>query len=528
MNFIDKIISYFSPEKGLERTLARQKMAFLDTYAEHGASRSKKSLASWYTPQLSADEDITDNLDILRARSRDLYMGNPIATGALKTIRTNTVGAGLRVSSVLSPNADLLKMSEEEANKKEREIEREFSIWAENCDYTGVLSWGEMQSLALLSALMSGDCFALLINEKDRRSPYSLKIKLLEGDYVCDPNPKPSDKNILQGVEVDDKGKTVAFWVASRHPNSFYRTTNTELTKWQRIEVYGKRSGRRNILHIRSDYERPGQRRGLPLLSPVIEHLKQLTRYTEAELAAAVVSGMFTVFVKSSSPMIPLGQAPIVPRQPVATPDVDYKLGNGTILSLDNNEEIQVANPARPNPNFSSFIEALCGQIGTALGLPKEILLKMFTASYSASRAAILEAWKEFRMRREWLIHSFNRPIYEAFLSEAVALGRLECPGFFDDPAIRDLWCQASWTGPSQGQLDPLKEANAAEVRVKNNFSTREREAAEISGMRYDEIAARRLYEERTIPLPAILDPGAQITREIVKEDKLDVTTDKG
>ncbi len=46
------------------------------------------------------------------------------------------------------------------------------------------------------------------------------------------------------------------------------------------------------------DWERPGQRRGVPVLAPVIEALKQLGRYTDAELVAAVVSGLFTVFVK--------------------------------------------------------------------------------------------------------------------------------------------------------------------------------------------------------------------------------------
>ena len=44
--------------------------------------------------------------------------------------------------------------------------------------------------------------------------------------------------------------------------------------------------------------ERIGQRRGVPFLAQVIEALKQLGRYTDAELVAAVVSGMFTVFIR--------------------------------------------------------------------------------------------------------------------------------------------------------------------------------------------------------------------------------------
>ena len=260
--------------------------------------------------------------------------------------------------------------------------------------------------------------------------------------------------------------------------------------------AFGRTTGRKNVLHIMCDVERPAQRRGVPLLAPVIEALKQLSRYTEAELMAAVISGMFTVFVKSNSPSTPL--APMFPagmevdkRDPNA-----YEMGNGAIVSLDDGEEIQTANPGRPNTAFDGFVTAICRQIGSAIEVPYELLIKHFTASYSAARASLLEAWKMFRMRREWLSSGFCQPIYEEWLTEAVLKGRVKAPGFFDDPAIRAAWCKADWYGDAQGQLDPLKEANAAKVRVDEGFSTREREAAELTGMKFDEIHAARSREE--------------------------------
>jgi lambda family phage portal protein len=210
---------------------------------------------------------------------------------------------------------------------------------------------------------------------------------------------------------------------------------------------------------------------------------------------AAVVSGMFTVFVKSNSPQTPLGQM----FDPAAKVDPDpnaYELGNGAIVGLDDGEEVQIANPGRPNSAFDGFVIAICRQIGAALEIPYELLVKNFTASYSASRASLLEAWKMFRMRREWLIGNFCQPIYEEWLTEAVLKGRVQAPGFFDDPAIRAAWCGADWYGDAQGQLDPLKEANAAKVRVEEGFSTREREAAELTGMKYETIHAVRKREE--------------------------------
>lgn len=229
--------------------------------------------------------------------------------------------------------------------------------------------------------------------------------------------------------------------------------------------AFGTTTGRRNVLHIMADVERPAQRRGVPMLAPVIEALKQLSRYSEAELMAAVVSGMFTVFVKSNTPDSPLATA-FNPAMQVDKDPNAYEMGNGSIVALDEGEEVQIADPSRPNPNFDPFVIAICRQIGAALEIPYELLVKNFTASYSASRASLLEAWKMFRMRREWLVGNFCQPIYEEWLTEAVLKGRVQAPGFFDDPAIRAAWCGAEWFGDAQGQLDPLKEANAAKVRV--------------------------------------------------------------
>lgn len=64
-------------------------------------------------------------------------------------------------------------------------------------------------------------------------------------------------------------------------------------------------------------------------------------------------------------------------------------------------------NPGRPNTAFDGFVVAICRQIGAALEIPYELLVKNFNASYSASRGALLEAWKMFRMYRTWLANDF-------------------------------------------------------------------------------------------------------------------------
>lgn len=494
MKLIDKAIAAVSPERALRRSVARRRLEILNSgYSHHGASGVKKGLIGWIITGGSPDEDIVDNLTKLRERSRDLFMGMPIATGAIKTIRTNVIGPGLRLNA--SIDYEFLGMTSDEADAWEINVEREFRMWADspNCDVGRRMTFGQIQGLALMSALMSGDVFATMPVMERVGSVYDLRIALIEGDRISNPSPVPPGKNIRGGIEINQYGEAVACYIEKDHPLSRSRMGKRE---WDRVEFYGKETGRRNVLHICQDWERPEQRRGVPLLAPVIETLKQLGRYTDAELMAAVVAGMFTVFVKSNAPESPLGQV-VPPSQQVDYDDHNsYELGNGAIIGLGDNEDITIANPSRQNTSFDLFVTSICRQIGVALEIPYELLVKHFTASYSASRAALLEAWKMFKMRRGWMVQSFCQPVYEEWLSEAVAKGRIHAPGFFDDPVIRAAWCGAEWYGPSQGHLNPLQEANAAKVRIEEEISTREREAAEFSGQSWEDIHPVRAREE--------------------------------
>ncbi|MCB0259049.1 MAG: phage portal protein, partial [Calditrichaeota bacterium] len=154
----------------------------------------------------------------------------------------------------------------------------------------------------------------------------------------------------------------------------------------------------------------------------------------------------------------------------------------GAIVDLLPGEDVTIANPARPNVGFDAFVTAVSRQVGAALELPFELLLKHFTASYSASRAALLEAWKFFRVRRQWAASKFCQPVYEEFLVEAILSGRISAPGFFDDPAIRAAYSKAQWIGPSQGQIDPVKETQASIMKIDAALSTRSIETAAIGG----------------------------------------------
>ena len=163
-----------------------------------------------------------------------------------------------------------------------------------------------------------------------------------------------------------------------------------------------------------------------------------------------------------------------------------FALGSGTLNVLHPGNAVKAVDASIALSTFEPFTNALVTYTASALGIPHGVLLSRFSSSYSAARAALLQAQAVFNTRRTWFARDFCQPIYEAWLAEAVAIGRLEAPGFGEDPLITKAWCGADWYGPIMGMLDPVKEVNAAALRRKYGFSTGEREAAEITGTDYD------------------------------------------
>ena len=445
-------------------------------------------------------------------------MSAPIAAAALKRQRTNVVGAGLRLKSTI--DRETLGMTQEQAEAWQKRVQAEFALWAQRkqaCDATGVNNFYGMQQLVCLSWPMSGDVFALIKRANTTPlMPYSLRLHILEADRVRTPTDAKasggsvinalstgmttgktaSGNYIYDGVEVDKNGAVVAYHIANTYP---YQFDGAE-TKFVRVEAYGKETGLPNVLHI-MDSERPEQYRGVPYLAQVIEPLLQLRRYTEAEITAAVVQSFFTAFItteKDGDSVLPNEVGGDGHDEASRDPN-EYEMGAGTLNFLEPGEDVKFGAPTHPNTGFDKFVRALCEQIGACLEMPADLVLMAFNASYSASRAGLLEAWKGFRMRREWLADDFCRPVYEIWLTEAVARGRISAPGFLTDPIIRQAYLGSEWIGPSQGQLDPTKEVDAAVKAIENGLSTREAEATKLNGSDFRSNADRLAVENEQL-----------------------------
>ncbi|NWD49028.1 phage portal protein [Pseudomonas gingeri] len=483
-----------------------------------GASRMLRSMASWFPLLGSPNRDLGSvERKTLVARSRDAMRNHLIARAAIVRSRTNIVGTGL----ICRPQVDheALGMTEEEGDAFNALVQREWELYANDpreCDAEATLNHYQLQALALVSAMTGGDCFVATPWDDERLGTiFSTRLQLIETDRVSNPNGVPDSESLVEGVEFDKYGAPVAYHICNGYPDDKFLRHSL---RWDRVEVFGAETGRRRTLQVWCDKERPGLKRGAPYLAPILEPLQKLERYASAELMAAVISAMFTVFIKKGSDFSSSGSGQPVfgDEDPIASAGgapAPIELGEGAIVDLAQGEEPVVANPARPNAQFDPFFSAIVKEIGAALELPMEELLLHYSSSYSAARAAMLQAWRFYTMRRWWLVCDFCQPSYELMFDEAVARGRIHAPGYHD-PALRKAYTKAIWIGPARGAIDELKEAKAAQARIDAGISNETIETAGMSGETWTQVnqqRARELAQRKangTTPQPPV-SPGA-------------------
>jgi lambda family phage portal protein len=481
-------------------------------YGAYGASRKKIGLEEWHARSANADWDITANLPILRMRSRDLFMGCPIAAAVILALRTSVVGNGIAVLPQV--DARVLGLSKTAAAEINKHISDEFELFAATveADWNRRSTFYQLQDLVFTSACISGDVLVLLPMKNRPGGIYDTRVRLIEADRVASPVSRETGPGapetaagaprIFGGVELEEDGQVVAYWIARHHPLAEImlaadpRTRNGK-AEYSRILAFGEETGRPAALLV-GEMERPEQRRAVPLLAKCLTEAKNLQRYVESTTVQNVIKSYFCSFITSAMPsenmfngMVDDDYAKdLVERNPY-----NVLLAPGMVNFLRPGDTIDFPIHAGPEDQFDPYVTAVARLIGASTGVPYEVLLMSFNASYSASRASMLQFWNRVKVLRQLLVDQFCQPTYTAWMMEAVAGGNIDAPGFFEDPRIRTAWLRAAWSGASQGSIDPLKDAQAAALRIKLGISTQERECYENNGGDWRAIAEQQGLE---------------------------------
>jgi len=441
-----------------------------------------------------------------RSRARRAYWESTIARAAINRLVDNAVGTGL--SLVSSPAWDLVDptRSPEDRQKWQRDVNVRFWLWAQSHepDSEGRRSFGELQRFEFLSRLRDGETPVILRYSGDSSRMSPVAMQFLEADAIQDPDnsfvsaAKERGNKIYDGVEVSATGETIAIYALDDATNKFTRIPSMGMKR--RFLVYPRMT------------DIPNQTRGVGPLAPVIHELEKLTDYELAEIEAAVVNATIAAYILPS-PTAPASHAltGIVARNTTApasnttgTPEPkEGKIDKTGIIiqTLKAGEDVKSFDTKRPNLNFEAFTRAIIKQVSAALSIPIEVLEETFNQNYSASRASLILWWMFIENCRSSTVSQFLNPIYEAWFSEEIATGRIKAPGY-DSPLLRRAWLAASWVGQSMPSIDPLKEANADDVRLSQCATTHEAVALKYNGSDFYDNADALRREQEKLPEP--------------------------
>lgn len=477
------------------------------------AARSA-ALRNWRPHTGSANADTLYDLDRLRPQSRDLARNDPIACGAKLTAVTGAIGSGLSLQP--KPHRAFLRLSDADAEAWEDNTRMRFEFWANSdaCDAERKSNFYALQARARNAALESGDCFILMPRLSRPGRTNALCLQLIEADRVSNPYGAPDSDTLNGGIQYDDTGAPVSIWVCNRHPGDIYSTKTLD---WKEIPVFGANSGRRNVIYLPAIEQtlRPAQSRCPPWLAPVIQPLKQLGEFTDAELQSTVNAAIFSMFIEMEHDAF---QATFSAAN---DPDGSFKqsyfnqcLANGEVQGGRNvrmlpGEKIHGVQSSHPNAGLDPFMAAILKRVGAALGIPFEVLILSFNASYSAARASLLRAWQMFKLWRASDAAALCDPVYQNFLAEEIRLGRINAPGFFVNDDYLMAWSNAHWVGDGPGSIDPQREVAAAKERVALTISTLEAESEAYDGLPWKDKAATRAKEQAILQDGGLVAPPA-------------------
>jgi len=429
-----------------------------------GAGGGRRTLA-WMPGNLGAVATLAYAQDALRAKSRDLVRRNPWAAAGLEAFVSNAIGTGIKPQSMV-----------EDTGVREA-IHALWWDWCEEADAAGLTDFYGLQALACRAMLEGGEAFLRIRYRRPEDGlAVPMQVQVLEAEHVpVTHNAVAENGNAIRcGIEFDRMGRRVAYWMHTSHPNDALASPMSgqggSLHDLVRVEAA-------EVFHLFRPL-RPGQIRGEPWLARALVKLHELDQYDDAELVRKKTAAMFAGFITRLSPEDNLVGEGVADEGGVALAGLEP----GTLQILEPGEDIKFSAPADVGSSYAEFMRQQFRAVAAAMGITYEMLTGDLTqVNYSSIRAGLLE----FRRRCESLqhgviVHQLCRPIWRAWMDQAVLAGALTLPGYRNR---RRAYQAAKWIPQGWQWVDPLKETEAMKAAIRAGLMSR---SEAISANGYD------------------------------------------
>lgn len=447
-----RVLADFSARQAAARAAAadQARRATLTQQARaYAGAQVGRLTGDWTALQTSADSEILTSLRLLRARSRELVRDNEYAKQAVRVVKNNVIGVGVGMQAQISNARGKL------VDGINNNIEDEWEEWCDgdNCHTGGLLGLSDIERLVFDELVTAGEVLIRYIDQPFGNSRIPLALEVIEADRLLDnwqAARAPNGNAIRMGVEVDQWGRPVAYWLHPRHPGD-YQFTSFVPSKFIRIPA-----GEIEHLYV---IDRWPQTRGEPWMHATLTRLHNMAGYEEAEIVAARASANIVGFIRTPEPTVPddhEGGRAVIDTEP------------GTWQTLLPGEQIDGFNPSRPNDALEPFMRFMLRGFAAGVGVSYESVSRDYSQSnYSSSRLALLDDRDLWRVLQGWYIRRFRWRLHRRWLDAAVLVGAVKAPDYYTNPKKyrRVRFKPRGWSW-----IDPAKEVAAYKLAVRCGF----------------------------------------------------------
>lgn len=504
--------------------------------AFEAASQRSREMALWHPPLVSADMEILPEKPIMDARVRDTLRNDAYVQNGATIQKDSIVGEMFLLNS--KPNYKVLGLDEVWAEEFQEEVEAKFTLYAESIrnfpDASRKMTLTGLTRLAVGIHAAAGEVLASVEWMRSGYRPFSTALQMIDVDRLGNPYNQMPSKNLRGGVQMDNFGAPLGYWIRNAHPSDWM---DPEGYTWKYVPATrGQVTGnpgwdRPQMIHI-VDYNRADQTRGVSAMVAALKEMRMTKNFRDVTLQAAVLQATYAATIESDLPQeIALQQIGGGDFSALGNYAAEYLgqvaeyVGASRNIHFDGvkvpvfypGTKMKLQNAGSPAGIGADFESSLLRYIAAILGVSYEELSKDYSkANYSNLRAAIADTDRRMRVKKRNVADRFATIFYRLWLEEALNAGEItamprNAPNWYDG-LNQEAYSSCEWIGASMGQIDELKETQAAVLRINNGLATRESELARLG--KDWRVVFRQLSREKKMAEELELEFGADKTSQ--------------